>query len=254
MCLLALACHVHPRYPLIVAANRDEFLERPTEPLHFWPDAPHILAGRDLKGGGTWMGMTTTGNFAALTNHRDLRRQVRAGPSRGLLVRKALEGDVPEDTSMYEGFNLIHGHWQHLHYRNNINGASHALQPGIHGLSNGVLNTPWPKVLRAKQEMERIAGGAEPRIDDLFRLLANDVQAEVKDLPDTGIGAEWEMILSAIRIRTTGYGTRCSTVILVDAHGHATIEERTWDAEAPVVRRHELDLPSGNPAGSPGTG
>lgn len=242
MCLIAIAYHAHERYPLIVAANRDEFTDRPARPLHFWDDAPGILAGRDLKAGGTWMGVTSEGRFAAITNHRDLRRQPKAGPSRGLLVKQVLETGALPDISILEGFNLIHGHWRRLNYVNNVDGTAIELPEGVHGLSNAFLNTPWPKVERAKRAMQRIVQQEVPRMEDLFELLANEDRAADEELPETGIDREWERALSAVRIKVEGYGTRCSTVLLIDRKGRALIEERTLDVEVPVRTSYELDL------------
>lgn len=232
MCLITLAYHVHPRYPLVLAANRDEFHERPTAPASWWSDAPHVLAGRDLRAGGTWLGITRQGHFAALTNHRDLRREPKPGPSRGLLVRSALVGTATlDDTAAYEGFNLLHGPLDRLRYHNNIEPTDVALEPGIHGLSNALLNTPWPKVQRAKAGMERALSSSEGvLVEDLFALLADPAQAEVEQLPDTGLTPPMERALSSVFIATTGYGTRCSTVLLVDTDGQVYFEERTWPA------------------------
>lgn len=232
MCLIALAYKVHPHYPLIVAANRDEFLERPTRKLHFWDDAPHILAGRDERAGGTWMGLDVKGHFAALTNYRDMHRKDPEGPSRGALVRHAIEhGTLDQDTSVYAGFNLLYGPVEALRYHSNISGEDRLLEPGIHGLSNHLLNTPWPKVQRAKQGMEHALRSGMPSVEALFAMLADGTQAGDGELPETGIGAEWERSLSSIMIRAEGYGTRSSTVVLVSANGVASVFERSFQPE-----------------------
>ncbi|MEX1132394.1 MAG: NRDE family protein [Flavobacteriales bacterium] len=248
MCLIVLAYKVHPAFPLIVAANRDEFLDRPTKPLHVWEDFPHILAGRDERGGGTWMGMSTTGRFAALTNHRDLRRAQVAGPSRGVLVQHVLQQELGDpDTSLYAGFNLLHGRYDSLFYHNNITGVHHALDPGIHGLSNHLLNTPWPKVQRAKAALSEVLLSDVPSTEYLFALLADETLAPDHALPDTGIGLPWERILSPVRIRAEGYGTRSSSVLVVDAHGVARFAERSFFPEEERVHslrvRHEAESP-----------
>ena len=242
MCLIAIAYRSHERYPLIVAANRDEFTNRPAKAMHFWDDAPEILAGRDLKACGTWMGITTKGRFAAITNHRDLRRPAKQGPSRGMLVRQVLETGVLPTVSGYEGFNLVHGHWRELHYVNNVDGTAIGLPAGVHGLSNAFLNTPWPKVERAKRAMRSIVQQNDPNMEDLFELLANEDLAPDEQLPETGVDRQWERLLSAVRIKAEGYGTRCSTVLLIDNDGRAVIEERTLDAETLVKTAYELDL------------
>lgn len=241
MCLIVLAYKAHPRYPLIVAANRDEFLDRPASPAHFWPDAPHILAGRDLKAGGTWLGITTAGRFAALTNYRDLRRPSVSGRSRGALVRDALEHDRPSITGAeYEGFNLIHGPVHALRYLNNIDGTDVALAPGIHGISNHLLDTPWPKVVRARDRFAQLIAVDEPDPLELFALLSDPTRAEDRLLPDTGLDLERERALSSILISTEGYGTRCSTVVMVGVDGQVWSEERTHYPKGEV--RHDFQV------------
>jgi uncharacterized protein with NRDE domain len=233
MCLVVLAYKVHAKYPLIVAANRDEFLERPAKPLHFWDDAPHILAGRDERAGGTWMGLSTAGRFAALTNYRDLKRPEVHGPSRGALVHHVLDHDLGDlDTSRYAGFNLLHGTIDALRYHSNVNGANMLLEPGIHGLSNHLLNTPWPKVQRAKAGLAQVVRSEDPNVEAFFDLLGDGTPAPDHTLPDTGIGPVWERALSSIMIQTEGYGTRCSSVILVDAMGKARFVERTYPSNS----------------------
>lgn len=225
MCLIILAYQAHPRYALVFAANRDEFLDRPAQPAHFWADAPHVLAGRDLKAGGTWLGITTTGRFAALTNYRDLRRPMVKGRSRGALVRDALDHD-PGKTYTYDGFNLIYGTVDALRYRNNIDGRDTALPPGIHGLSNHLLNTPWPKVVRAKARFTELMNAEEPSMEEIFRLLSDPRRAPDPELPDTGLDLERERALSSVLITTEGCGTRCSTVVMVSNEGEVRFEER----------------------------
>lgn len=229
MCLIALAHRVHPRFPLLLAANRDEFTDRPAAPAHFWPDAPHLLAGRDLRAGGTWLGITRTGRFAAITNHRDLRRPPVGGPSRGGLVRAALEGVLDTaNTGPYEGFNLIHGPLHALRYHTNIRPDDAPLPTGILGLSNAFLDTPWPKVQRAKAALAALVDGPdEALLPGLFALLADETPAPDQHLPDTGLPRHLERAASPIFIRSAGYGTRCSTVLLVDTDGRVRFEERT---------------------------
>ena len=223
-------------------ANRDEFLTRPAEAAHFWPDAPHVLAGRDLQAGGTWMGITRHGRFAALTNHRDLRRPAVDGPSRGHLVRQALEHHIDQGiTTPYAGLNLIHGTVEELHYLNNITPDQQPLAPGIHGLSNALLNTPWPKVQRATAGMQQVLTVPDDQlINGLFELLTDEATAPAEQLPDTGLDPAMEHALSSIFIRTPGYGTRCSTVVLVDHTGQVHVQERSWPHGGTVV--HEFAL------------
>ena len=241
MCLIAFAYKVHPHFPLIVAANRDEFLDRPADPARFWPAEPHVLAGRDRKAGGTWLGITTSGRFAALTNYRDLRLPRVDGPSRGGLVRRALEaGFVPQGTSVLEGFNLLYGPVGALRYHSNVNGADEEIAPGVHGLSNHLLDTSWPKVERAKKMLGAIIAEEKPSTDALFALLADGALAPDDQLPDTGLDVLRERALSSIRIATDGYGTRCSTVLLVDSSGQVFFEERV--IAPPSLARYEFRI------------
>lgn len=240
MCLIAFAYKHHPRFPLIVAANRDEFLERPTLPAHFWDDLPQVLAGRDVKAGGTWMGITRNGRFAALTNHRDFRKAPIHGPSRGLLVKEALLHGVNEQASPMEGYNLLHGPIDALRYQSNINGADEPLLPGVHGLSNALLNTPWPKVNRAVEAMRNATAGPIPDTAALFGMLADSEHAADDELPDTGLDLHRERALSSIRIDLPRYGTRCSTVIMVHESGRMHFEERTWPTGHAVIEEFTI--------------
>lgn len=241
MCLIALAYKAHPRFRLILAANRDEFTDRPARPAHFWEDAPHILAGRDLRAGGTWLGVSRQGRFAAITNHRDLRRPLVGGPSRGQLVREALEGSDPRSTSAYEGFNLLYGPVHALRYHNNIQPVDEELPSGVHALSNHYLNTPWPKVRRAMAGMEQLVTGTTGNlVDGLFALLADDRVAPDDQLPDTGLPLPLERAASPIFIRSEGYGTRCSTVLLVSDDGAVRFEERVFPEVSIVVREFRI--------------
>jgi uncharacterized protein with NRDE domain len=238
MCLLLIALHVHPRFPLIVAANRDEFLARPTLPADFWSDRPEILAGRDQSAGGTWMGVTRSGRFAAVTNYRDLHRPRPAEPSsRGQLVLEALSGDPDtQHPYRYDGFNLLWGDTDRLMYHNNISGTVETVPSGIHGLSNHMLNTPWPKVIRAKRAFTDAITAGVPATEVLFGLLQDRTIAPDDQLPDTGLDLQRERALSAPFIETPGYGTRCSTVILFGIDGTIAFEERTWPAGTVVQR------------------
>jgi uncharacterized protein with NRDE domain len=236
MCLIALAYHVHPQYPLVLAANRDEFRERPARAAHWWSDDPDILAGRDLQAGGTWLGVHRSGRFAALTNHRDLRRPTRQGPSRGSLVHQALQqAPALHDAERYEGFNLVHGPLHALRCFSNVNGTDVALTPGMHGLSNAFLNSPWPKVQRATEGLASVLQHPpETWPDQLFNLLQDHRTAEPHELPDTGLTVAQEAALSSIHIDLPHYGTRCSTVLLLDHQGDLTFIERTWPTGSEV--------------------
>lgn len=228
MCSIVLAYQVHPQYPLLLAANRDEFRARPAAAMHAWEADGEMVAGRDLRAGGTWLGMHRSGRFAALTNYRDMRRPSVGGPSRGALVRQVLEsGGAPLATDRYEGFNLLYGPLDALRYHNNITPADVPLAAGVHGLSNALLDTPWPKVERMKQGMERLLQVADP-VEELFALMADTEQVEDAWLPDTGLPKELERAMSSVFITGEAYGTRCTTVVYMDRAGRVYLEERTW--------------------------
>lgn len=225
MCLILFAYKVHPKYKLIVAANRDEFYERPTAPAHFWEDHPHILAGRDLRKLGTWMGVTRNGRFAALTNYRDPNEMTEGKRSRGDLVADFLKGSAsPADfmnrasahRSSYPGYNLLAGNLEELLYYSNVEDRVELLQPGIYGVSNHVLDTEWPKVKKGKEGLSALLDNAEGNLaENLFTLLRNADPAPDDRLPKTGVSLEWERILSPLFIKSDGYGTRSSTVLLM---------------------------------------
>jgi uncharacterized protein with NRDE domain len=241
MCLIVAACGMRADAPLLLAANRDEFFARPTEPARFWPEAPSILAGRDLEQGGTWLGMTRTGRIAAVTNFRDGTHQRTSRHSRGWLVRDFLLSDLSAEAflesvhaarSQYDGFNLIVGTGARLYYYSNRSAQLTALGAGVHGLSNHLLNTPWPKVERAKAQMAALTHVPPAGLNDgMFALLSDDAQAPDDALPATGISLEWERLLSSAFIRSPGYGTRCSTTLLINAAGEVRFEERTFSPE-----------------------
>ena len=238
MCLILIAYKHHPLYPLIIAANRDEFYDRPTAPLHFWSEHPGILAGRDLKYGGTWMGITRSGRFAAVTNHR-YRGEFREHPlSRGLMVRDYLTAAVsPENyvakviarESEYNGFNLLAADGASMVYYSNRSRRLELLEGGIYGLSNRLLNTPWPKLLRSRRSFADLVhsqGEFDPGM--FFPLLSDTTRAPDEMLPDTGFGIEWERVLSSPFITSPLYGTRASTVILAAADGEVRVTERSF--------------------------
>ena len=236
MCLILLAHRAHPLYRLVVAANRDEFHARPTAPAAFWPDAPYLLAGRDLREGGTWMGVTRSGRFAAVTNYREMAPPPPDAPSRGHLPGGFLVGEETPEAYLrslevragaYAGFNLLAGDGETLGYLSNRGGGVRVLEPGVYGLSNALLDTPWPKVERGKAGLrEIVAEGGEIDPEALLRLLAESEPAPDARLPDTGVGRERERMLSSLFIRGPEYGTRASTALLVRHDGRATFVER----------------------------
>lgn len=247
MCLIAFAWKAHPDFPLILAANRDEWHERTAAPAHWWEDQPNILAGRDLKAGGTWLGVTRSGRFAALTNFRDPADRKADAPSRGALVTAFLAGrETPRDylahlnrhASRYQGFNLILGDRDSLYYFGSRHGEILAVPLGVHALSNHTLNEPWPKVEMAKSALEAAIQPdvpCEARQRLCFEFLSNATIASDTALPDTGVGLEWERKLSPALIVGKEYGTRCSTMVSVSADGEMRFEERTRGVKGDVI-------------------
>ncbi len=247
MCLVLLAYKIHRDYPLIIAANRDEYYERHSVSAKFWEEYPNLLAGRDLQGGGTWLGITRNGKFAALTNYRDPKLFNVSSPSRGKIILNYLAGNIDVKSylreldctrSSYNPFNLIAGRMDSLHYYSNINGTIEELKPGIHGLCNHFLNTPWPKVTKAKQGMKRILDtNHDVEIDSLLELMSDTVQADTNNLPDTGIGLQLEKMLSSICIKIDGYGTKATTIIRVRKDNEIVFFEQSFKDKLDAGKR-----------------
>lgn len=247
MCLIAIAWRAHAGFPLVVAANRDEWRDRPAAPAHWWDGHPAILAGRDLQAGGTWMGVTRARRFAAVTNFRDPSDRRSTALSRGTLVTEFLRGEDPPEAylarlaataSLYNGFNLLVGDAGSLFYFGSREGEVRAVEPGVHALSNHLLDEPWPKVLRAREGMRAALGDDEA----LFALLSDTTPAPDEALPETGVGLARERQLSPILITGADYGTRASTVLRLGA-GAARLEERTRDATGTVTSAAAFDFP-----------
>lgn len=236
MCLISLAWQQNEQYPLAIAANRDEFLARSTQEMHFWKSQPDILAGRDLVAGGTWMGFSKQGRFAALTNirHPDY---FKAGDfSRGALIPDYLNSGssttewadwLTQNYSKYHGFNLLFGDAAGIYYFGSHQPELVKLEPGIYGLCNADLNTPWPKVTLARQQMSQWI--KSPNLDSLYRLHSNDEMAADGCLPSTGIPAELERSLSAQKISLPEYGTRTQSGVAVDSSGTLYVTELSID-------------------------
>lgn len=226
---------------MLVAANRDEFYQRPADQARFWPEFPHLLAGRDRQGCGTWLGVTRCGRFAAVTNYREPADPPRSARSRGLPVVEFLAGTEtsamefagqlaasPQD---YAGFSLLLSDGDHLAYYSNRDAGPRLLDPGSYGLSNHLLDTDWPKLSHGKARfVESVENGAV--MDDLFALLRDRTPVPDQILPSTGIDRDWERSLSPIFVATEHYGTRCATVIRVHAAGLVEFEERTFSLAA----------------------
>jgi uncharacterized protein with NRDE domain len=240
MCLLVLAWKTHPRYRLVLAGNRDEFHDRPAAALNWWQDDPRILGGRDLKANGTWLGVARSGRFGVVTNYRDLQAPVEGAPSRGGLVPRFLTGatspkefldDLRGAALRYSGFNLLVGGTRALYYfSNRAPAVPTALSPGVYGLSNHLLDTPWPKLARTRERFDRLLAQQEIQADDIFAMLGDREQASIDHLPSTGLPADWERVVSAPFIVNERYGTRCSTLLLVERNGRTTLHERRFDA------------------------
>ncbi len=240
MCLILFAYDSHPHYPLLVAANRDEFHTRPTAPLAFWKDAPQVLAGRDLQANGTWMGVNRSGMFAAITNYREPQHVLPNAPSRGHLVSDYLFNTKPARVYFesllphlddYNGFSLLLSDETGLYYCSNRadNTELLMLTPGVYGLSNHLLNTPWFKLERGRERLEKIVSmPVDPTSDTLLHMMTDTAPAPDESLPQTGVPLEWERRLSPIFIDSPGYGTRSSTVLLVDNYGTMNMVEKTW--------------------------
>ena len=251
MCLILFAYQVHPVYKLIVAANRDEFLGRPTAPVHYWEDRPDILAGRDLEKMGTWMGVATTGRFAALTNYRDPKEVTVGKRSRGELVADALKhkGNVKdymqslvEKKDRYPGYNLLTGDRTDLYYYSNKGQGLQKVGPGIYGVSNHLLNTDWPKVQKGKEGMSKVINGCQDElIEKLLNMLQNADEAPDELLPDTGVSIEWERKLSPLFIKSENYGTRSSTVLLMSDQEIQYVE-RVFSTEGISEQQYTVKL------------
>jgi len=246
MCLLVLAWRSHPRYPLVVAANRDEFHARPAAALAWWRDLPQVLAGRDLRAQGTWLGTSRTGRFAAVTNFREPAQAPPADqPSRGSLAVDFLASsagpnlklrEIEARASRYAGFNILAGGREGLHYFSNRSGQPvRELDAGIYGLSNHLLDVPWPKLVRTRTALSRLLASQDPQPDALFDLM--DDREPTTDAPTDGgtLPPDLQRALSAPFVVHDAYGTRCSTVLLMRSDGRVELRERTFDPAGRAV-------------------
>ncbi len=256
MCLILLAWHAHPDYPLVFAGNRDEAYERPALPADYWNDAPEVYGGRDLEKGGTWLGLTLAGRIAAVTNYRDGPARKPAPRSRGELTAGFLRnggepddylGTIAPDAALYGGFTLLLGDLERLYGFSNRGSGIVKLAAGVHGLSNHLLDTPWPKVTRGRQRVAALLGTGESQlIDGLFEALSDRTPAPGTELPDTGVGAGRERELSPAFIAGERYGTRASTVLLVSRNREAVYVEKRYGAlgapQGETARRFALQV------------
>jgi uncharacterized protein with NRDE domain len=254
MCLILFAHQASARYRLVLAANRDEFFDRPAAPAQWWPDRPDVLGGRDLSKGGTWLGVTRSGRWSAVTNFREGVRPDPALRSRGFLTAEFLAGQASAEVyaselsgqlSDYAGFNLLVGDGASVWYLGNRPPDVRAVPAGVHGLSNHLLNSQWPKVREGRAGLAALLDADEEKlVAGLFNVLSDRQRAADAELPDSGVGLEWERVLSAKFIVREGYGTRASTVVLIRADGSLRFEERTFAPEGKALSetRFECEL------------
>jgi len=249
MCFIVFSFKKHKKYKLIFCANRDEFYKRKTEKLHCWSlhsehENKRILAGKDMQSGGTWLGITKSGRFAALTNFREGTARNPDKTSRGLIVKNYLEGNDDPVTyakqlelnkDKYEGFNIIFGSKDELYYFSNRSNGLLPISEGIYGLSNAALDTPWPKIRRGKKLFDKIISNDEVSVEKLFRMLRDDKKPEKRELPVTGVSEEFEKELSPVFVKMNGYGTRSSSVILIDYNDNVEFYEKNYDSSGKEV-------------------
>lgn len=238
MCTVLFAYKVHPQFPFIFAANRDEFYDRPTAKAQYWNDHPHVLAGRDLEKMGTWMGVTKSGKFAALTNFRDPNQPKEGKRSRGELVSNFLiknqsvndySKDLQATTDQYQKYNLIFGNTDNLYYFTNVTNELKMLTPGIYGLSNHLLNTNWPKVVKGRNLLHECIEDVE-KVDFhcLFQILKDHTISPDYLLPNTGVSIDLERQLSPLFVQTHNYGTVSSTILMLSTLKEVTFIERSF--------------------------
>ena len=238
MCLLVFALRTHPRLPLIVAGNRDEFHARPAQAARWWPDKPDIVGGRDLQAGGTWLAVHRSGRFAAVTNHRDAHRESAGLRSRGHLITGFLDhgGDVMSyidsvDGNAYAGFNLLVADGRSAGYLSNRGGGLRELQPGVYGLSNATLDEPWTKVTRTRSRLADLIEKDDVNESSLMRLLGDREKASADEVETNGLSFSMAHALTAPFIVHPEYGTRCSTVMTIDDAGRVRFLERRFQPD-----------------------
>ena len=238
MCLVVFAWQSHPDYRLVLAANRDEFHARPAEELHWWPDRTEVLAGRDLRAGGTWLAAGKAGRFATVTNYRETQAPRSGSASRGRLVADFVDSRVaPRDYlaaiegQAYAGFSLLCADRDELGYVSNRGDKLTMLEAGIYGLSNASLDTPWPKLVRTRSALAKMIKEQELNESSLIRLMADSTPARVADIRQDGMSFDFAKAVSAPFIRTEEYGTRCTSVLLWDYDDRIVLSEVRFDSE-----------------------
>ena len=257
MCLIACAWQTDPEFPFVFVANRDEFHARPSEAMGWWHDNEEILAGRDLQAGGTWLAVHRSGRLSTVTNYRET-PPIAAARSRGELVAgfpadSARPGDFLDtlDGSLYSGFSLLVTDGNELAYGSNRGTEKSVLAPGVYGLSNAALDTPWPKLVRAREGLRSLLTTGAPRLDDLLDLVADRRPAEPDEVPRTGLPFEHERALSSPFIVGPDYGTRCSTAIVCRQDGHVEVAERRFDADGSISGESRFVFLAGNWSAQP---
>ena len=248
MCLILFGLNQKSEFKLILAANRDEFFSRPTEEAHWWKDNKDILAGRDIKSGGTWLGINKNGRFIAITNYRDLKNINNEARSRGELSKSFLTGHLSTDAFLselssrkdqYNSFNLLlsDNGFDTLYHYSNVTDERTLISDGIHGLSNHLLDTPWPKVELGKQGLQQHLDSETKKSDELIKFMQHGEEAPDSALPDTGISYELEKKLSPVFISMKEYGTRCSTILEVNNNNGVTFLEVTYNENKTITSK-----------------
>jgi uncharacterized protein with NRDE domain len=238
MCLILVAFRAVDGYPLLVAGNRDEFHARPTHKADWWPDDGDLLGGRDLQAGGTWLALHRSGKFAAVTNYRDADSSKRGKRSRGHLVSEFLQGGLAPNEYLktlkgddFTGFNLLVSDGQTLAYLSNRSETSGELPPGVYGLSNATLDTPWEKVERSKNRLQGLIDAGTVNETSLLRVLGDREKGPVDEVKSDRLPFATAHAITAPFIVLPEYGTRCSTVVIADQEDRWSLLERRFDAD-----------------------
>ena len=249
MCLIVFAWQSHPRYRLIVAANRDERHDRPSEELHWWDGEPALLAGRDLEAGGTWLGVTRNGRFATVTNYRETRTPAPGAASRGAIVTDFAFADVTPraftksiDGDRYAGVNVLVSDGNAMGYVSNRGDGPATLAPGIYGLSNAALDTPWSKVVRTRDELRMLATADVISRGALMRLLADRSTAAEPEIESDGLPRDLARAITAPFIVSPGYGTRSSTVLTWTHEDEIRIREARFDVTGDTIGESSFEF------------
>jgi len=254
MCILFFAIKQHPKYPVIICANRDEFHQRPAKAMHWWPEKSNdsknaTLAGKDLQADGTWLGLNKQGRFSALTNFRQPQLFDKAKPSRGNLVLQALaktddemSAQLQRSSQKYNGFNLVFGQLDNLFCFNSVSQKQQPLTAGFHSLCNGALDDIWPKMVLGQTQLAHAVNEQNLNINQLVELMKNKSKAPTKQLPKTGVPLEWEQLLSSIFIVSPEYGTRTTNIITQDNKGNITVYDRSYDESGDCIAEQKFAI------------